>query len=67
MYKRQELFRWIDGGAHVYVCGDAQRMAPDVHAVLVDIVRVHGGRDQDASREYVDQLLTQRRYARDVY
>jgi len=62
-----ELFRWIDGGAHVYVCGDAQRMAPDVHAALIDLVRVHGGRDAEAARAYVDQLLAERRYARDVY
>ncbi len=62
-----ELFRWIDGGAHVYVCGDAQQMAPDVHAALIDLVRVHGGRDQDAARAYVEQLLAERRYARDVY
>jgi sulfite reductase (NADPH) flavoprotein alpha-component len=62
-----ELFRWIDGGAHVYVCGDAQQMAPDVHAALIELVRVHGGRDPDAARAYVDQLLTERRYARDTY
>ena len=62
-----DLFRWIDGGAHVYVCGDAQQMAPDVHAALIELVRVHGGRDLDAARAYVDQLLSERRYARDVY
>lgn len=62
-----ELFRWIDGGAHVYVCGDAQQMAPDVHAALIALVRVHGGRDPDAARAYVEQLLSERRYARDVY
>lgn len=62
-----ELWRWLDGGAHVYVCGDAQKMAPDVHAALIEIVRVHGGRDAEAAREYVDQLLADRRYARDVY
>ncbi|MCU0759015.1 MAG: assimilatory sulfite reductase (NADPH) flavoprotein subunit [Steroidobacteraceae bacterium] len=62
-----ELWRWLDGGAHVYVCGDAQKMAPDVHAALVEVVRRHGGRDADAARAYVDQMLADRRYARDVY
>ena len=62
-----ELWRWLDGGAHVYVCGDAQKMAPDVHAALIDVVRMHGGRDADAARAWVEQMLTDRRYARDVY
>ena len=62
-----ELFRWLEGGAHVYVCGDAQKMAVDVHAALTEIVRVHGQRDAEAAREYVDRLLADRRYARDVY
>jgi sulfite reductase (NADPH) flavoprotein alpha-component len=62
-----ELYRWLEGGAHVYVCGDAQQMAQDVHAALVDVVRMHGGRDPDGAAAYVDALLAQRRYARDVY
>lgn len=62
-----ELWRWLDGGAHVYVCGDAQKMAPDVHAALIDVVRVHGSRDADAARAWVEQMLADRRYARDVY
>ncbi|MCP5338843.1 MAG: assimilatory sulfite reductase (NADPH) flavoprotein subunit [Sinobacteraceae bacterium] len=62
-----ELWRWLDGGAHVYVCGDAQKMAPDVHAALIEVVRRHGGRDTEAARAYLDQLLAERRYARDVY
>ncbi len=62
-----ELFRWLEGGAHLYVCGDAQRMAPDVEAALLDIIALHGARSPDAAREYLSGLLAERRYARDVY
>jgi sulfite reductase (NADPH) flavoprotein alpha-component len=62
-----ELFAWLESGAHLYVCGDAQRMAPDVEAALVEIIARHGKRSADSAREYVADLLAQRRYARDVY
>ncbi|MBA3741789.1 bifunctional nitrate reductase/sulfite reductase flavoprotein subunit alpha [Sporichthya sp.] len=62
----RELWRWIDAGAHLYVCGDAGRMAKDVHAALIEIVRDHGGLG-DRAEEYVRSLVTQRRYVRDVY
>jgi sulfite reductase (NADPH) flavoprotein alpha-component len=62
-----ELFRWLDGGAHLYVCGDAERMAPDVHAALLEVVATHGGRTAEQAREYVADLVAQKRYARDVY
>jgi sulfite reductase (NADPH) flavoprotein alpha-component len=61
------LFAWLEGGAHVYVCGDAARMARDVDAALRDVVATHGGRDADAAGEYVAGLMQQGRYARDVY
>lgn len=63
----RELFAWIESGAHVYVCGDATRMARDVHAALVEIVAEHGGRDIEAATDYLNDLLAQGRYARDVY
>ncbi len=62
-----ELVRWLDNGAHLYVCGDAQRMAVDVHDALLDVVTQHSGRSRDAATEYLGSLASERRYARDVY
>ncbi|MGE0582906.1 MAG: assimilatory sulfite reductase (NADPH) flavoprotein subunit [Steroidobacteraceae bacterium] len=62
-----ELWRWIEGGASVYVCGDAARMAPDVHAALLDVAQVHGGQTDDAAQAYLSELVAARRYLRDVY
>ena len=61
------LFDWLQGGAHLYVCGDASRMARDVHAALRDVVATHGGLDADAADDYLNALQAQGRYARDVY
>jgi sulfite reductase (NADPH) flavoprotein alpha-component len=63
----RELFAWLEGGASLYVCGDAERMAPDVHAALVDIVAEHGGCDREAAEAYVRRLGDEGRYLRDVY
>jgi sulfite reductase (NADPH) flavoprotein alpha-component len=62
-----ELFRWIDEGASLYVCGDAAQMAKDVDNALHDIVREHGKMSSEASGEYVATLKDQHRYHRDVY
>ena len=63
----KELYDWIANGAHVYVCGDATRMAADVDAALRDIVIEHGGRSDEDARDFLNQLAAERRYARDVY
>ena len=42
-----ELWRWIAGGAHFHVGGDAKRMARDSEAALVEIVAAHGARSTD--------------------
>jgi sulfite reductase (NADPH) flavoprotein alpha-component len=62
-----ELFAWLEGGAHLYVCGDAERMAPDVHAALTDIVAEHGRRSAEDASDYLNELIRTKRYARDVY
>lgn len=64
-----ELWRWLQNGAYFYVCGDARRMAKDVHRTLIQIVEVEGAMTRDAALAYVEQTLmkTERRYLRDVY
>ena len=63
----KDLFAWLEGGAYLYVCGDAEHMAPDVHEALVDIVATHGGLQRDAAESYLRRLADDRRYLRDVY
>ncbi|WP_145514660.1 NADPH-dependent assimilatory sulfite reductase flavoprotein subunit [Yersinia massiliensis] len=62
-----ELWRWIQDGAHIYVCGDANRMAKDVEQVLLDVVAEHGAMDTEQADEYLSELRLARRYQRDVY
>ncbi|NVJ13682.1 assimilatory sulfite reductase (NADPH) flavoprotein subunit [Myxococcus sp. AM010] len=63
----RDVYEWLEGGAHLYVCGDAQRMAPDVHEALVDVVSTHGGKRREDAHAWLESLREQRRYLRDVY
>lgn len=62
-----ELYVWIQAGAHIYVCGDATRMAKDVHQALLRIAQQEGALDEAQAKEWLDELAAQGRYARDVY
>ncbi|MFI5555108.1 molybdopterin-dependent oxidoreductase [Streptomyces sp. NPDC051738] len=62
-----ELWRWLQDGAHFYVCGDASRMAKDVDQALRDIAVTHGGLAEAEASAYVKQLAAAKRYVRDVY
>lgn len=62
-----ELWRWLEEGAHLYVCGDAKRMAKDVDAALHRVIEREGGRSAEQAAEYVQQLKAAKRYQRDVY
>lgn len=65
--RAEDLFAWLQDGAHLYVCGDEKRMARDVHCALRQIVASAGHMDDDAAHAYVNDLTKQHRYARDVY
>ncbi|MGW9265392.1 molybdopterin-dependent oxidoreductase [Gordonia terrae] len=63
----EELYQWLHDGAHVYVCGDATKMAKDVDATLKGIVAQHGRRSPASAESYVKALAADKRYVRDVY
>ena len=62
----RDVYDWLQGGAHLYVCG-AIAMGKDVHAALLDIVAAHNGGDTEAASDYLSSLQREGRYARDVY
>jgi sulfite reductase (NADPH) flavoprotein alpha-component len=62
-----DIFAWLEEGAHLYVCGDGARLAPDVHAALIKVVRNHKGGSKAAAVDYVGKLQNERRYHIDVY
>jgi sulfite reductase (NADPH) flavoprotein alpha-component len=63
----RELWTWLAEGAHVYVCGDAKRMAKDVERALVDIVAQFGARSVDEAIAFVAGLKKKSRFQLDVY
>ena len=62
-----QLWRWLQEGAHFYVCGDASRMAKDVDSALKGIVAQHGKLALPSAEAYVKALSAEKRYVRDVY
>ncbi len=63
----RDLWSWLADGAHIYVCGDAKRMAKDVELALVDIVAQHGARSGEEAVVFVSELKKSGRYQQDVY
>jgi sulfite reductase (NADPH) flavoprotein alpha-component len=62
----RDLLQWIDGGAHLYVCG-ATAMGKDVHAALRDVVVAQRGIAAEDADAFLSDLQREGRYARDVY
>jgi sulfite reductase (NADPH) flavoprotein alpha-component len=63
----RDLWAWLERGAHIYVCGDALRMAKDVERALIDVVAEHGKRSPEDAARYVAELKKNDRYQVDVY
>ena len=64
--KADELLEWIAGGAAIYVCGAKDPMSKDVEQALLEILTKNKG-SPEAALEFLDQLLDDNRYVKDVY
>ena len=61
------IWAWMEAGAYIYICGDAKRMAKDVHQTLLRIIREQGQMSEEAAEEYMGRVKSEKRYLRDVY
>jgi sulfite reductase (NADPH) flavoprotein alpha-component len=63
----RDFWSWLNDGAHIYVCGDALRMAKDVEAALAEIVAEHGGCSPAEAIKFIAELKACGRFQADVY
>ena len=61
------IYEWIREGASLFICGDARRMAGDVERALREVLRLHGGLDEDAAAADLQRLSSDGRFHREVY
>lgn len=65
--RSKEIYQWLEEGANLYVCGNASKMAVDVHHALKTILLKEGSMSEDNAESYLDTLKKEKRYQRDVY
>ena len=63
----QAIWQWLEAGAYIYICGDASRMAKDVHQMLLRIIADYGRLGPQGAEQYMANLSAAKRYRRDVY
>ncbi|MCX6228257.1 MAG: hypothetical protein NTV75_03620 [Bacteroidia bacterium] len=62
-----ELFKWLEEGAHFYICGDMNNMAGDVQKALLKIIEKEGSLNREKAEEYITKLQREKRLQLDVY
>lgn len=64
---QQEIYKWLEEGAHFYLCGDMKSMAKDVNKTLLEIIKAQGGVSVGKAEEYLKKLKREKRFQQDVY
>jgi sulfite reductase alpha subunit-like flavoprotein len=62
-----ELGALIEAGAYVFVCGDGNGMAKDVHAALIHAIQEGSGVSEEEATSRLAAMTAERRYVRDVW
>ncbi|GAB3016520.1 assimilatory sulfite reductase (NADPH) flavoprotein subunit [Niabella terrae] len=65
--KGAELYKWIRNGAYMYISGKREPTSKDVEKTLVSIFMEHGGKTEQAATEYLEKLIEEGRWEKDVY
>jgi cytochrome P450/NADPH-cytochrome P450 reductase len=65
--QKDKVWKLIEQGAIIYVCGDGSKMEPGVKKTLTDIYREKSGADENAAARWIDTLGTDNRYVLDVW
>lgn len=67
MEQGAQLWRWLCDGAHLYVCGDASRMAKDVDGAVLAIAQKPWAAVGGGAPGFRTELVAEKRHVRDVH
>jgi sulfite reductase (NADPH) flavoprotein alpha-component len=62
-----DVFKWLETGATMYICGAKDPMSNDVEKALLQIVQVHGDKNENDAADYLEKLKEEDRLLLDVY
>ncbi|MGB6116876.1 MAG: cytochrome P450 [Mesorhizobium sp.] len=65
--ERKKVWKLIEAGAKIFICGDGSRMEPDVKRTLVRIHSEETDSDAETSEAWIDGLGRSDRYVLDVW
>jgi cytochrome P450/NADPH-cytochrome P450 reductase len=65
--ERDQVWDLIEAGAVIYVCGNANTMAPGVRAALMDICRAKSNGSDSTAEEWLAGLREDDRYLEDIW
>jgi len=61
------VYEWIKQGATLYICGDINNLAKDVHNTLAQIISEQSGKSLEDAETQLDNMKISKKYQRDVY
>jgi len=61
------VWKILEGGGYIYICGDAANMAGDVHRQLIKIIQEYGNLEAEASEKWLIDLEHKKRYQKDIW
>lgn len=67
LQQAESLWQWLERGAVIYVCGDAEHMAKDVHQALIEVIQTQGNKSPEEAEAFLNELKQDKRYQKDVY
>ena len=64
---KADFWRWIQEGAYIYVCGDAQSMAKSVDLAILKVIEEEGGFSKEEAMQFMKKMRQEKKYLQDVY
>jgi cytochrome P450/NADPH-cytochrome P450 reductase len=65
--RADDVWRLLEAGGAIYICGDASKMAPDVRRAVATIYMSKTGAGEPAAEAWLNDLAAAHRYVADVW